>query len=199
MTDPTLCPQGFYCPGGTSIPEPCPIGSYGASEGLQEARQCSSCDPGKYCFTNGIADIAAQPDCDAGFLCIEGSLRPEPTDGITGSRCPKGGSCIEGSITPELCPAGTFNPNVGGVDLVKDCSTCYPGYYCEGEGNPAPDGPCPAGFYCLQGTETPTLQAPAGQYSPPGFMLAFDCAPGFYTDSVGSSVCLPCASTQQCD
>lgn len=34
--------------------------------------------------------------CDAGFICFGGSLRPEPTDEVTGSYCPIGGYCPAG-------------------------------------------------------------------------------------------------------
>ena len=38
-----VCPLGYYCPLGTTLPFPCPNGTYAASEGLSE---CVTCEEG---------------------------------------------------------------------------------------------------------------------------------------------------------
>lgn len=44
---PTVCPRGYYCPGGVGAGVPCPIGTYGAEMGLPHRENCTSCDPGE--------------------------------------------------------------------------------------------------------------------------------------------------------
>ena len=83
------------------------------------------------------------------------------------------------SATP--CPPGTMNPNSGGLSI-DNCTPCQAGHYCEGTGLSAPSGvcseryycpsdamidspepmgyECPAGFYCLNQTATPTACDP---------------------------------------
>ncbi|XP_056906306.1 multiple epidermal growth factor-like domains protein 11 [Takifugu flavidus] len=39
-----ICPAGHYCVGGVAIP--CPAGTYGAQEGLQNLRECTICPAG---------------------------------------------------------------------------------------------------------------------------------------------------------
>ena len=31
---PAICPTGFFCPEGTSLPTPCPLGTYNALTGI---------------------------------------------------------------------------------------------------------------------------------------------------------------------
>lgn len=60
-----LC-LGYYCVASTqAIPvtagKPCPVGTYGARDGLSSASECSPCDAGYYCETEGNKKM---------FLCI---------------------------------------------------------------------------------------------------------------------------------
>lgn len=41
--------------------KPCPVGTYGARDGLSSASECSPCDAGYYCETEGNKKM---------FLCI---------------------------------------------------------------------------------------------------------------------------------
>jgi len=78
MSDTKECPQGYYCPLGTIIPEPCPEGSYGATTGLTDSKSCTPCPSGYYCGKRSLTSPETQ--CDEGYYCIEGAKRPEPTD-----------------------------------------------------------------------------------------------------------------------
>jgi len=46
-SSPNPCPMGYYCPPDSSAPAPCPIGTYGPSEQLNYRENCTSCDRGK--------------------------------------------------------------------------------------------------------------------------------------------------------
>jgi hypothetical protein len=37
---PVICPTGFFCPEGTTLPTPCPLGTFNALTGIQDSRQC---------------------------------------------------------------------------------------------------------------------------------------------------------------
>lgn len=130
MAEPTICPQGFYCPLGTKHPEPCPEGTYGASEGLTDSYSCTNCPSGYYCGKKNLT--TPQDLCDEGYYCIKGSKRPEPTDKITGAICPAGGYCERGASAPQNCDDGEFNSFEGG-ESTTDCQQCWPGYYCKGQ------------------------------------------------------------------
>lgn len=84
---PAECPQGYYCPNGSSSPIPC--------------------DPGKYCPTAGL--LKPFYDCEGGYYCNLTSSTAKPKDGITGNICPKGYYCPLGYPNgPIPCPKGTF-------------------------------------------------------------------------------------------
>lgn len=59
VTDVTLypCPQGFYCPAGTSRSSQhgCPAGTFGPRQKLKSAQECQRCPAGKYCELPGLA------------------------------------------------------------------------------------------------------------------------------------------------
>ena len=113
--------------------------------------------------------------------CVEGTdCKPEISP--TSHKCSKGHYCRNGRknpcrvgtycphdkvFDPLLCEPGTFNYMVGQVK----CSECPIGYYCPAyglsdplicsagfvcsrKGLVSPNLPCPAGFYCLNGTKT---------------------------------------------
>lgn len=93
--------------------------------------------------------------CDAGYYCIAGSSRPEPTDLVTGSRCPAGGYCPQATPEPVACDAGKYGPNVG-ARADNECIDCKPGYYCLGEDAADATSLCKEGYYCTGGTVTYT-------------------------------------------
>lgn len=66
-----LCPQGHYCPAGTTHPKemPCPAGTWNGQRGAQDATWCLPCAPGFFCNMSG-------QDAPAGF-CARGETKPE--------------------------------------------------------------------------------------------------------------------------
>lgn len=61
------CPQGHFCPRGTSVPQPCPAGSY---NNLTGQASCFPCPAGYYC-PEAITTYSGHP-CPSGFYCPRG-------------------------------------------------------------------------------------------------------------------------------
>lgn len=51
---PFICPQGHYCPQGTTTPQPCPLGTLSNKTGLTNRTDCSLCPPSYYCNDTGL-------------------------------------------------------------------------------------------------------------------------------------------------
>ena len=67
------CPQGFYCPPGTAgVFEPCPEGTFGATDRLTNETECTQCTGGFYCNQQNLTAPAGP--CDAGYYCVSGML-----------------------------------------------------------------------------------------------------------------------------
>jgi len=47
-----ICPTGHYCPEGTTIPVPCPAGTFAALENNAAESDCLNCTAGSYCQGN---------------------------------------------------------------------------------------------------------------------------------------------------
>ncbi|XP_053279649.1 SCO-spondin [Pleuronectes platessa] len=115
------CPAGFYCSVGTSVPKPCPKGTFSEQSGLVDESQCRSCSPGFYCSETGLAAVSGP--CLPGFYCLEGSHTAAPMSNISGSVCPAGHFCTEGSSVPSPCPRGSHQNETGGKSK-DDCKPC---------------------------------------------------------------------------
>ncbi|OEH77833.1 hypothetical protein cyc_01966 [Cyclospora cayetanensis] len=174
------CPQGYYCLKGSfsGYEYPCPLGTYNNQVGAKSSSECLPCPPGKYCGSRGLTEPTG--DCLAGYYCQGGAWSPAPhaeesnPDGIAGSSgslCPKGYYCTSGATTPTQCPEGTSSEVPGGKQA-SDCLACLPGNYCS---NSMGTGLCAEGYYCTEGSTTPTPsedqhggRCPAGHYCPEG-------------------------------
>ncbi|GMF37121.1 unnamed protein product [Phytophthora fragariaefolia] len=166
------CPQGAYCPLGSSTPTLCPPGTYNNFTGLESVGQCVSCPPGEYCETPGL--LLPTGSCHPGYYCTGGATVPTQVE------TPSGSFSLEGATAPSPCPPGQYN--------------LYPAQHqCV---------ICPAGFYCgLPGTILPTI-CPSGNYCPEGTSLPVKCFPGTFADVEGLvkiEQCEPCPSGQYCD
>jgi len=162
--------MGHFCPEGSINPTVCPRGTYNPETGKYDSRDCKKCDPGFYCPFLGQEDVdKTLHQCDPGYLCLGGSERPEPTDGVAGSECPMGYYCIRaqgaaGTIDTATA-SWTSGPNLGGDGKpqsciagqqglykrafhIEDCIACLPGYYCPGSGGTSPAIPCTEGYFC---------------------------------------------------
>mgnify|MGYP002629898466 CR=1 FL=1 len=190
----TTCPQGFFCPTGTSEPEqhPCPAGRYGAATGLASADACTGCPASQHCNRPGL--LAPSGTCLDGYYCGPGSA------GATGTGpCPTDFYCASGQKTE--CPAGTQSGGPGAA-AADECVPCPPGYVCADHerGMVA----CPAGRYCSGGaastadTDPAVRSCPSGSYCPAGSALPLLCPPGTFGDVAGLSVCRPCPVGAYC-
>mmetsp|Transcript_25097 Transcript_25097/g.27849 ORF Transcript_25097/g.27849 Transcript_25097/m.27849 type:complete len:558 (+) Transcript_25097:3592-5265(+) len=196
---PSNCGQGNYCPIGTVIAEQCPVGTYSANVNNPDSRSCDKCPTGFYCGNKGIITVSGTAmECDSGFYCIEGAVRPDPTDGITGKICPAGGFCLQGALTVSSCPTGQYNPAEGAKNS-SSCINCLPGQYCAGTANPAPSGLCDPGFYCIAGSSSPTTAGTvAGTYAPAGSAFKIPCPRGTYQPSIEQGACISCEAGAYC-
>jgi len=120
-----VCPEGRYCPQGTTVPLLCGAGS----------------------FTNISGRSVCLP-CPPGYYCLEATIM------FTETPCPSGRYCPEGTQFGDQyrCPAGTYFNDTGAKEL-SDCLPCPPGTYCETDGLDMYTGLCAPGnvslFYIL--------------------------------------------------
>lgn len=105
-------------------------------------------------------------DCAAGWFCSGGSPSPTPPSNSTyGGKCDLGEYCPMGSTSPRPCEGGLFCASDDGL----------------------PDGFCSEGFFCQQGSFTPT---PRGQTNRNG-IIGDICYRGHYCE-IGSIDPEPC-------
>ncbi|KAH0623288.1 hypothetical protein JD844_031442, partial [Phrynosoma platyrhinos] len=139
------CPAGYFCPNGTSYPNPCPPGTYNPLQGQDESSDCRTCPAGRACTQAGLA----KPDseCMPGYVCPVGSSSPHAPS--------------------NACPPGTFSNRSDLFDK-SQCETCPERFVCTrgSGGKQKPPSPCPAGHYCPPGTKNPTqYKCAAGTWS----------------------------------
>jgi hypothetical protein len=213
-----LCPAGFYCGLGNSVPLACPNGTYQPSPGASLVSQCMACaagglcqlagtanptpcPPGSYCFGNtaylcpaGTYNrLASQSNITSCLPCVAGYTCSYAGLGdYSASPCPMFSYCPSGSISPIACPPGTLRTTTGATSL-SDCTPVAAGYY-------SPAGnysvPCPAGSACPSGNAWPGL-CPGGFYCPPQTSSPIPCSTGFYCP-LNSSVPIQCQSGTYC-
>ena len=116
-----ICPEGHYCPQGTTVPLPCGVGS----------------------FINITGQDTCLP-CPAGYYCLETTVM------FTETPCPPGRYCPEGTQFADQfrCPARTYFNETGAKDL-SDCLPCPPGTYCETDGLSMYTGLCAPGIFLI--------------------------------------------------
>ena len=117
------------------------------------------------------------------------------------------------------CPRGYFVATTGS-DSISDCQECAAGTFCP-LGTSIPQS-CPAGHYCLDGTETAfqypcpagtslstldntmesqCIQCGVGEYCPPGSAVPTKCPAGTYQPGLGAKYridCLDCEPGYSC-
>ncbi|XP_051895661.1 uncharacterized protein si:ch211-286b4.4 [Pristis pectinata] len=205
-----FCPQGHFCPKGSGTPIPCPVGKYQPNS---HSSVCIPCQAGFYC--DKVATVEHKP-CPPHFYCPEGTQIPIPChrgtftwEEMSGLKeekqclpCPTGKYCSEGRIQGNcaagyFCLAGSFNFTPQGIlpNASTDHNQCKWGQACA--------GPCPAGFFCPEGTEVTkpcpenTIRLlPGGrqqedcQPCPPGYWckegdpVLYRCPAGYFCDGV---------------
>ncbi|KAJ9462455.1 Myosin heavy chain, partial [Diplonema papillatum] len=193
---PVPCERGYYCVEGSRTPEACPLGTFGNSTNLKDAKECTPCTAGYYCDGKGLSHPTGL--CDPGYYCIARAYTSAPSGLPTGGLCPRGGYCPVGSSYPTACAEGTYNNMTGGSSQ-QDCTDCLPGYYCSGSNLPYPTGPCSAGYYCTGGAKMPTqFKTPAGHYTTPGQSSPIECPLGTFNSAPGQGECQACLAGAYC-
>ncbi|XP_032959940.1 signal peptide, CUB and EGF-like domain-containing protein 1 [Rhinolophus ferrumequinum] len=174
------CPPGHFCPLGTGMPLPCPVGTFSDRMFLSMASECLACPSGHFCRRSGLT--APSGPCSPGYFCLAGVTSPTPTGhSEQGGPCPRGHFCPRGTSLPQPCPAGSYNNLTGQAS----CFPCPAGYYCPETVTTYSGHPCPAGFYCPTGTKYATqFPCPRGYYNPDPLTQSLDgclpCPPGHY-------------------
>ncbi|XP_043114448.1 multiple epidermal growth factor-like domains protein 6 [Puntigrus tetrazona] len=174
------CPVGHYCPEGTSLPLPCPLGTFSKSLYVIEKTGCSLCPAGLFCGSVGLSRPSGL--CQEGFYCPAGASSSTGYDS-EGGLCPQAHFCPAGSAVPVPCPAGTYTNLTGQIK----CTTCHAGYYCPESTSKYNMYPCPPGFYCPDGTKhAAQFPCPRGYYNPEPMTHSLDsclpCPPGHYCE-----------------
>ncbi|XP_029700281.1 zonadhesin [Takifugu rubripes] len=167
-----ICPEGFYCPMGSALPQPC--------------------EAGFYCNRTGLHAPAGL--CAAGYYCSQGASVPNATP------CPAGHYCPDGTIFPWPCPPGTMKNSLGGSS-VEECQLCSPGHYCQQRGAVEPSGLCAEGFYCPEGQISDRPQqhvCSEGHFCQKGSVGLTACHPGSYQPTRGQSSCETCPAGFYC-
>ena len=192
LPDAGLCPEGRYCPSGTSDPVACPEGSHANVTGLASAEECFSCPPGMYCERPGLANPSGL--CSGGYFCDVNATRAAWLPCIAGHYCPIG----SGVSTP--CPRGTYYPSIR-ASSVDECLPCTSGSYCGSAGLSRPSGPCDPGYHCPPGQSSPrppNFNCSAGYHCPGNTSDPLLCPNGTYTDRTHASSCSPCPAGDYC-
>lgn len=204
-----VCPAGFYCPNGTTTARenPCPIGTYSNTTGLESLAECRDCPAGFYCEAENITEPTGL--CSPGYYCVlkSDTLSP-PTVTATGGPCHQGTYCEAGASTPIPCPKGTYGDRAL-LPSLADCTICPPGEFCASSGLSATDGPCLAGYYCSNGSEASNPvgqtygdECPPGHYCPSKSYQPVPCVAGTYQPSsrmTNDSACLVCEPGKYCN
>ena len=103
--------------------------------------------------------------------------------------CPAGFWCpISSSGSQQFrCPGGTYGSSPG-LSNPACSGFCQPGCVCDEASTSGCQEPCPAGYYCVEGTggSTPPIICPAGYYCPASSSAPIICPEGKFC-SVGTS------------
>ncbi|XP_028563977.2 uncharacterized protein LOC114585457 [Podarcis muralis] len=204
LVKPLTCPKGYYCPARSTLPVPCPAGTYSNLLGGTGMSTCKPCPAGMYCSKSGLA--VPEGPCQPGYYCLQGSSSASPAGLPFGGPCPAGHYCPAGTkqFREMPCPVGTWNEQKGGRDA-SWCLPCPPGFFCSSPGRVSPTGPCAPGFYCRGGTRTsrPADRAtgdlcPENHFCPAGSSMPSPCRDGEYSPITGLEECFPCPAGLYC-
>ncbi len=119
------CPEGYFCPTGTSRAQPCPVGSYNPRPAAHSVASCSRCPVGTFgdhVAAQSVAECAPCPTGTAGTLVV--ALDTLHSLELACHACPLGTySSAAGGVTCTPCPAGSYNPTPGATTSTA-CGTC---------------------------------------------------------------------------
>ena len=196
---PIACPMYNYCPGGSSSPKICNVGTFSYNICTVACNNCSDgylcmgdgkeiiCPIGFYCYNN------RQYSCPAGYYCLNGTSTSDPNS-LLASRplaCMPGTYCSGGNTdgnatsgvlnSAQYCSKGTYN----NLWAMGSCLACLPGYECTSTGTILP-------IICQQGTYRPNDTK---------ILNCVNCPEGTYntkTGSFNSSDCIDCDAGTVC-
>lgn len=197
------CPAGHYCPIGTKFDTqfPCPAGTNSSLTNQSTIEACKPCPETLYCPSGSISGQI----CPAGYYCPEGTGAPRRyacpvgtysstlglKNGTECTECPVGHYCPDGSqnqptVASIPCPPGTYNPKTR-IGYLLNCEPCPSGYACPRSGQVMYNDTCREGFYCPNGTVSPSQ---------------YPCPPGTYTNRTDlnrAEECTPCPRGKSCN
>nr|XP_038023611.1 scavenger receptor class F member 1-like [Anas platyrhynchos] len=162
------CEAGFYCTGGSMLPNP-----MGGAVG-------NICPQGHFCPAGSSSPSPCPPGlCYAGYFCDAGSTQPDH------KQCP-----LAPTESPVPFSPGHFNSDSGKWQS-RDCQLCPAGYFCSGSGAHTPEL-CPAGYFCLPDTNFSAQHpCPKGTFGPragaTGSSVCEPCPAGMYCSAPGLS------------
>ena len=184
-----VCTVGGYCQGGSSYNLYCPAGTFNIEEGIGSEDECQKCRAGDYCI--GTPEAETTGKCRKGYHCPLGTGIPIICS--AGTRCPEGSKeetkCLQGTYSSGLgneecseCPAGFYCEGEENKGELGDIKPCTAGNYCPS--NSYLPTPCPAGTYVMEERaqrEDDCVKCKPGYYCPQGTASpSLECAPGYY-------------------
>uniref|UniRef100_A0AAV2J154 Uncharacterized protein n=1 Tax=Knipowitschia caucasica TaxID=637954 RepID=A0AAV2J154_KNICA len=101
IDDCVICPEGFFCPEGTSKPSPCPRATYQPHKGGQKQDECLVCPAGYFCPHSATVNPRV---CGVGSYSDEGSV--ECSACLRGHFCSNETTSEEAMLKVMVCPAG---------------------------------------------------------------------------------------------
>lgn len=143
--------SGHFCPAGTALALPCPIGTLGQVTRAQSDTACVPCPPGLYCSIPG----ASEPQGQLALIHFSPLVDKD---------------ILAFFIQTILAHEWNYPNVILDFSFPHALGQCQQGYFCQsGSAYPAPlntssitrNGPCPQGHFCPSGTLTP-LPCPAG-------------------------------------
>ncbi|XP_060107674.1 multiple epidermal growth factor-like domains protein 6 [Heteronotia binoei] len=200
-----VCPQGTYCPAGSSKPSLCQPGTFSNLLGQGGASDCQLCPSGFYCEGTGLQTPTGE--CWEGYYCDNNQ---GPISDFTLYPCLQGYYCPPGTqrSTQYSCPPGTFGPRQK-LKSIQECQSCPPGKFCSSPGLAAPTGDCSEGFWCKGGARIPNpmdgvsgAPCPPGHYCPSGTLSPLACPHGTWSGDLENKnlqSCQPCPGGHFCN
>ena len=147
---PVACPEAHYCPEGSSAPTPCDAGTYGGSERLQRAEECTECPAGSW--------------CSAGVLipCGNGTYNKKPGASNQGAceQCPDNAVSVQGASRVAECQCNAGYYNARSASETPECVLCGAGAVCKVRGVTVATLPLKAGYWRLSPESTEIKRCP---------------------------------------
>ena len=173
-----VCPKGHYCIGGERYN--CPVGRFGAEEGIQSDDCSGVCEAGYFCREASISPRENECGGEHALYCPKKSSSPTrvlpgyytdedlpPNVKTKVTICPPGSYCMEGVRKP--CREGYFGSSEGNTDEFCD-GMCAPGHFCHMGSRTKLENVCGGSDrFCREGSWEPRIVAP-GFYTVPGTM-----------------------------